>query len=244
LNERPDVTQLVKKGLPAGYEQAMTSTLVAITGSDGAGKSSVVEALVERLAPRAARVIDRWDILRPEIHPQCGFIGASREELRAQMAQMPVAARSLFLFWTFGMMLDGQLDTADEIVLSDGYWMKHAAAEVAYGADRAWIEAMGRTLPRPQLTLLLDIDPSVALARKQRLVPYECGMDPRATPEAFVRHQAAVRAILLDWAKVEDWVCIDASEPLAKVVDRLTGAIDGLALSRSPRTLERGSACW
>jgi dTMP kinase len=232
-----------KQGVLASKERARASTLVAVTGPDGAGKSSVIEALAQRLSPRAARVIDRWDILRSDIHPQCAFIAASRDELRAQMARMPVASRSLFLFWTFGMMLDGQLDAADEIVLSDGYWMKHAAAEVAYGADRAWIEAMGRTLPRPQLTLLLDIDPSVALARKQRLVPYECGMDPSASPEAFVRHQAAVRSVLLDWAKVEGWVCIDASEPLAKVVDRLVEAIEGAALPEISQTPSRGGTC-
>ena len=73
--------------------------IVAVVGSDGAGKSTLVRrahgALVA--AGRAADRVDRWDVVGNADYPAARFLVDDVPDLRACVAEMPNPPRFLFL---------------------------------------------------------------------------------------------------------------------------------------------------
>jgi dTMP kinase len=55
------------------------------------------------------------------------------------------------------------------IVISDRYVESSIAYQVAEGLEVEWIESINRFAIEPDLTILLDIDPEIALARKKEV---------------------------------------------------------------------------
>lgn len=206
--------------------------VVAIVGPDGAGKSTVSGLLVERSAAAgiAARRVDRWDIIGNPGYPTASCITATVAETRSCAARMSTTPRLLFLLWAAALSLTDQVDRPDgELLVLDGYWMKHAASEVAYGADPAWVEAVGVGLPAADLVVYLRLDPEIAWQRKEgRPVPYECGMDMSCARDSFLAHQEVIRTVLDGWARRHGWLVLDADQPLDVVVGRLAGELDGV----------------
>ena len=140
---------------------------------------------------------------------------------------MPPLPRFTFLMWTMHMALEPHVQAADaSIVMVDGYWMKHAASEIAYGVDESYVSAVTGKLPRADLTLLLDAPLDVLYERKAGdLVPYECGMDPSCSRESFIRHQALIGATLRRWQDEFGWVTVDVTQPRAAMVAQMANAI-------------------
>lgn len=218
--------------------------LVAVAGADGAGKSTVTSQVASRLADTGldVRRVERWDIVGNARYPAARFLDHDVTDIRSCVADMPEQARFLFLMWSLEMALAGQRDACPDrgIVLVDGYWMKHAAAEIAYGLDRDWVEGVVGGLRRPALTVHLRLDPARAWQRKQNdLVPYECGMDPACSPERFLDHQRAIESILLQWSARQGWLELDADRPVEEVVSSVVAAVletSGCAREDPPAT--------
>jgi dTMP kinase len=189
--------------------------LIAFAGIDGAGKSTQAKTLARRLAEagRSVKVIDKWDVLDPRIHPECRFIDSRLEEVRVCISEMEGPGRALFLFWCIALATTRSMKESHDYFISDGYWMKHAAAELAMGCPRAMIDGYVEALPPADLTFYFDLEPGLAYERKGAadVTPYECGCDPEMKPEGFIRHQAGIRTILKDWAARDGWVSIDAT---------------------------------
>ena len=62
-----------------------------------------------------------------------------------------------------------QLDewlAAGHVVICDRFRASSVAYGVAQGLDAVWLEEIQRTLPQPRVTVLLDIAPETAVARK------------------------------------------------------------------------------
>jgi thymidylate kinase len=204
------------------------AALVAVVGPDGAGKSTLTSLLADRLttAGRPASRVDRWDIIGDPNYPTASCVSTVREA-RSCAARMSTTPRLLFLLWASVLALtdrDGGL--AGETVLVDGYWMKHAASEIAYGADPDWVAAVAGGLPPADLVVYLRLDPEVAWHRKDgRPLPYECGMDPLCGHDSFVSHQRAVVAVLDQWATRYGWLTVDAELPPDIQADQLMETI-------------------
>lgn len=198
-------------------------TFVAIVGADGAGKTTVASALVKELVRRGltARYLDRWDIVGNPDYPAAGFLEKNVPRIRQCVADMPTPARFLFLLWSMSLAVTAAPEQTahHEIVVMDGYWMKHAASEAAYGLEPEWVLAVSSAVPPPQVVLYLDLSPEEAWMRKQgNLVPYECGLDPLCSRSEFLRHQGRIRQLLHQWCSRFAWTRVDAAEPLAAVV--------------------------
>ena len=201
--------------------------LIALVGSDGAGKSLQARRLCDRLAAqgRVVERVDMWDLLDPERHPEARFFTGGRPMLRNCIAEMAPPARGLFLFWMIASVVTERRAAApDAVLVVDGYWYKHAAAEHALGAG----DTVAVRMPEPDLVLHLDVSPAVALARKQPdgLTLYECGCDGSRAPASFLAHQAKVRCVLQRWARERGWCRIDADRDADSVSAAIVAAAD------------------
>jgi dTMP kinase len=189
--------------------------IVAVDGPDGAGKSTHVAMLHEWMREQGipCEVVGKWDVFDPDLHPEARFLrGVELSELRVCVAEMPTPARSLFVRWLYAEAAARAARLAGEhVVVLDGFWMKHAAAEVAYGADPELIDALVSSLGEVDAVLYLDVTPEEALRRKQgSLTPYECGLDGDRDPARFLAVQTAIRERLLGWAERDGWLCVTA----------------------------------
>jgi thymidylate kinase len=199
---------------------------VALIGGDGAGKTTVVAAARQHLLEqgRPCWVHDRFDLLRDDAVPAARILHGDAAKLRSCASEMPAKARLLFLFWQLSLSLEGAAPSARaaDVVLSDGYWMKHGASEVAHGADPSWVLAVAAGMPAADLVVHLRVDPRLAWDRKRgEVLPYECGYDPLRSRAAFVAHQRRVQAVLDGWGASEGWVVLDGAAPVEVSVERL-----------------------
>jgi dTMP kinase len=207
-------------------------TLVAVVGADGAGKSMVSGLLAERLTAGgvAARRVDRWDIVGNPSYPTASCLTTTVAQARSCAARMSTTPRLLFLLWAATLALTDRVDGPDgELAVLDGYWMKHAASEIAYGADPDWVAAVTAGLPAADLVVYLRLAPEIAWRRKGgRPVPYECGMDMSCTRAGFLAHQGVIGTVLDGWARRHGWLTVDADQPLDALVDRVACELDGV----------------
>jgi thymidylate kinase len=211
--------------------------LIAIVGADGAGKSTVTALGLEQLvaAGYPTRRVDRWDIVDNPAYPTAQFLAPDERQVRSCAARMSSQPRLLFLLWAAAAALleDVRAPEPDQITLLDGYWMKHAASEIAYGLDRGWVEDVARGLPRADLTLYLRVSPEQAFARKAgQVYPYECGMDMTCSQESFLSHQRIVHGVLDEWAERDDWAVVDGAQPLPAVLDAVVMHAIGARLAQ------------
>lgn len=188
--------------------------IIAVDGPDGAGKTTQVAQLAEWLTDQgvACHVVSKWDVFDPALHPEARFLrGTVPDELRVCVPEMPPAARSLFVMWLHAEAAARAARLGrDSVVLLDGFWMKHAAAELAHGGDPAVVEAVVAALGPVDAVVYLDIEPGEALDRKGGAIsPYECGLDPERDPSSFVVQQSAIRARLLAWAERDGWLRVE-----------------------------------
>ncbi|RYJ23330.1 thymidylate kinase [Streptomyces sp. L-9-10] len=210
--------------------------IVSLVGSDGAGKSTVSRLATERLFAAGTRAerVDRWDIIDNADYPATLFMRPDVLNTRICVAEMPSTSRFLFLMWSVTHALLGRTPEAgrpDKVTLLDGYWMKHAAGEIVYGLDSAWVEGVVSGLPRSEQVIYLRLDPHLAWERKvgRDVVPYECGMDPECSRDSFLTHQSRILGVLDDWAEQFGWLTVDAGEPLDEVVGRVVSTVSALS---------------
>lgn len=206
--------------------------IAAIVGADGAGKSTVVQALRERLGDDT-RVIDRWDIVgNSEEYPTADFIKPEKRYVRTCSALMSAESRLLFLLWTSiaSVVERKSAEPPGSVVLLDGYWMKHAASEIAYGLDQRWVEQVVAGLPGVDIVLYLCSDPETAWSHiSDRVVPYECAMDLTCAKPSFMDHQKKIHEVFDAWADWPGWVTVDARQPLDAVIDEAIQRIGALS---------------
>lgn len=204
--------------------------LVAFAGCDGAGKSTQVKRVRQWLEERGRRaeIVDRWDILDEEKFPECRFIRSSRSVVRVCNSEMEGLGRAMFIFWTISLTMQ-KINRQDpsRIYLLDGYWMKHAAAEIEYGCPPAWIEATVRCLPPADVTLYVDVTPEEALRRKPELTPYECARNPELNPQDFINQQTKLRRRLLGWADEFGWETISSIQEPSAVTEQIGSYLVG-----------------
>jgi thymidylate kinase len=198
--------------------------LIAVVGGDGVGKTTIASLLVDRLNNRggSARYVDRWDIVNNPAYPTAEFLKSDVRNIRACVADMPSRSRYLFLLWTMALTLSGNVERENDegFLIVDGYWMKHAASEVAYGAPSEWALSVASELPQTDAVLRLRLSPEQAWERKQGdVLAYECGMNESCSRESFLQHQTRIDDLLADWSATYGWNEIDASQRLERVVD-------------------------
>ena len=90
---------------------------------------------------------------------------------------------------------------AGAVVICDRYLASSVAYGEAFGLDPAWLVDVQRYLPQPDLTVLLDIAPETAAARKQQ---------GRDRYERDMPLLGRVRESYQRQAQQPDWIRLDA----------------------------------
>ncbi|MBI4302331.1 MAG: glycosyltransferase [Chloroflexi bacterium] len=218
--------------------QRKRSTLICLSGMDGAGKTTQAQALTHALLERgipARYVWNRfqpwlvaipWAIVRAALlRRKRGYIGYS--QAKRGLLTRPFLAR-LFLY---SLLLDCWLQTQikvrlpllrKKIVVCDRYFfdsLVDVAVDMGYSwpQTRALLRSFLKFLPRPGVTFVLDLPEAEAFSRKQDTPSVEYLMERR---QLFLKLGEEIGATVLDGrnrpaelrsailARVEDFVKI------------------------------------
>ena len=194
--------------------------LIVVEGIDGAGKSTQVRRLAEALTAAGRKVVTSRE---PTDGPWGRKLRASAESTRMSLADELhafVEDRKQHVAEVIRPSL-----AAGSVVLLDRYYFSTMAYQGARGADIAEIRRANEAIaPRPDLVLLVDFDPQVALTRIR-----ESRGD---VPNEFEQldQLRAIRKIFLDTAAADRaFRIIDGSGTADEVFARLWTAVDTLA---------------
>lgn len=203
-------------------------TLVCVTGPDGAGKTTQVTRLAERLARRADRkvaVVTIWDLLlNPKTAPKVAF--RSPQQVDAYLRILSPLSRALYLYHCFNEAMVYALDTRPDLLILNSYWYKYYATEVAHGANADQILTIAdATFREPDITFYLTLSPEQAFDRKAQLSGYETGFAEPRSKDAFVAFQRKAHEALEKEAQRRSFHRLDGSETADALTDRILGAI-------------------
>lgn len=203
----------------------MKGQLITLEGGEGAGKTTLMNALALYLTKKGIEVTTTRE-------PGGTDLGAHLRRFILNMDLVPKA--ELFLFLAdraqhVATVVRPSLERGD-IVLCDRYIDSTLAYQgVARHLDQAFLEqlclfATDRLLPH--LTLLLDLPPSEGLKRAPR--------DDRIEQEALVFHER-VREGFLALAKgnKDRFLMLDATQPFETVLTQAKRGLDALLSRRS-----------
>jgi dTMP kinase len=200
----------------------VTGALIAFEGLDQSGKETQARLLGDRLAAAGRRVV-------PLTFP-CDSTPIALEIRRALQGERdypPDVLQLLFIAnrYEYRERIARWVASGD-VVLCDRYRASSVAYGEAQGLDPAWLADVQRGLPPPALTILIDITPETALARKA------------AGRDRFERDLGLldrVRESYRRQARDAAWASIDGERPIDDVAADVTRAIaDRLGLLSAP----------
>ncbi len=183
--------------------------LVAIEGIDGAGKTSVATALVERLRSLGVEAVyTREPLSTPFTRglEEYSYLARKRPELAAFAM---CADRAVHV----GLVIQPLLEKGF-VVVTDRYLYSTIAYQGAMGLDPKWLRELCRVFPKPHLAIYLRIGVEEALKRLRAR-----GFGRLSTlfeNRAFLERVAEI----FEWLASEgELVPVDASKPLEEVVE-------------------------
>lgn len=134
---------------------------IVFEGIDGSGKSTHIERLIMRLWER------KLDVFRTR-EPTDGRIGQLIREYTQGDRRLLSPETEALLFAAdrheHCKKIRESLD-AGKVVVSDRFLHSSLAYQGAAGADLDWIRELNRSALKPDLSILLDIDPDASLRR-------------------------------------------------------------------------------
>jgi dTMP kinase len=196
----------------------MAGQLIAFEGLDQSGKQTQAELLRERLKGegRKARLVSFPDYGTSIGEEIARALQGEREYSPDVMQLLYIANRyerkADLLRW-----LEGGL-----ILVCDRYIASSVAYGEAQGLDADWLVEVQKFLPPPALTIVLDIAPETAVARK--------AVD-RDRYERDLALQSRVRESYLRQASADGWVVLDGEQPKADIA---AGVLSAAASRLSP----------
>ncbi len=204
--------------------------MICVTGADGAGKTTQLGRLAERLErveQRKVACVTIWDLLLdPDTSPKVGL--RSPRQVDTFLRILEPMARALYLFSSFRAALDRALAQSPDVLLLNSYWYKYYATEVAHGgAAEPMLRIAEAAFPEPDTTFYLRLTPAQAFGRKADLSGYETGFAEPRSEEAFLAFQTRAHAALDQQAERRGWFPIDAARPPAETTEAILERIKG-----------------
>jgi dTMP kinase len=186
--------------------------LIAFEGLDQSGKETQARRLGEsiRAAGRIVHAISFPDYTTP--------IGAELgRALRGEHEYPPDVMQLLYIAnrYEYRPRLQQWL-ADDDVVVCDRYTASSIAYGETQGLDAAWLTGVQDHLPQPDLTLLLDIPPATAVARKQ------AGRDRYERDLSLLTR---VRASYQRQAQTPGWVLLDGERSRDEIASEILGIV-------------------
>jgi dTMP kinase len=194
----------------------MPGLLIAFEGLDQSGKETQARLLAERLTGAGRRVTtvsfpDYQTAIGAELHRA---LHGGREYGPDVIQLLMIANRYEWKPAIVRALDEGQ------VVVADRYLASSVAYGEAQGLDPAWLFDAQRYLPRPALTVMIDIAPSTAVARK------------RTNRDRFEEDLLMLERVRVSYrrqASQPGWIAIDGERPIDQVAaDVATGAATAL----------------
>jgi dTMP kinase len=189
-------------------------SLIAFEGLDQSGKETqagLLRATLERAGHVVESVTFPSDATRIGQEIRAGLAG--RRDYSADVMQLLFVANR----YEWRPQIEAWLQCGT-VVICDRYQASSVAYGEAHGLDPAWLTDTQRYLPQPALTVLLDIRPETALARKQTgRDRYERDLDLLARVRESYRRQA----------RAAEWLLVDGERPREDVAADISAAVQG-----------------
>jgi dTMP kinase len=196
----------------------MAGQLIAFEGLDQSGKQTQAARLRDHLAARGhkARVVSFPDYTT-HIGGEIASALAGEREYGADVMQLLYVANR----YEWRTRVQQWLDEG-WFIIADRYLASSVAYGEAFGLDPVWLFDMQRFLPRPAVTIFLDIAPETAVGRKAT---------DRDRYERDLLLQRRVRESYRRLASGDGWLHLDGERSKDDVADAVLAAVtDRLAL--------------
>ena len=194
----------------------MTGLLIAFEGLDQSGKQTQAEGVKAHLLARGreCRLLSFPDYATS--------IGSEiSKALHGEREYGPDVMQLMYVANRYEKRTDMERALEDGVVLvCDRYVASSIAYGEAQGLDAAWLLDIQRFLPRPDLTMLLDIAPETAVQRKAAgRDRYERDLALQARVRDSYRRQAAEQGwVVLDGERSKDEIAADVYTAAARIV--------------------------
>lgn len=184
----------------------MHGHLIAFEGLDQSGK----QTQAERLHARLGALGHRTELVSfPDYTTPIGIELATA--LRGGREYSPEVMQLLYIANRFEKKPDLTRMLAEGcLVVSDRFLSSSIAYGEAFGLDPTWLADIQRHLPRPSMTVLLDIAPETAVARKA---------SDRDRYERDLALQKRVRESYRRLARQEGWLVLDGERSRDEVAE-------------------------
>jgi dTMP kinase len=196
--------------------------LIAFEGLDQSGKQTQAEMLRDRLKQdgHKARLVSFPDY-GTSIGEEIARALQGEREYEADVMQLLYIAnryerRSDLERWIAGGL----------ILVCDRYVASSIAYGEAQGLDPSWLAEIQKFLPRPAITIMLDISPETAVQRK--------AVD-RDRYERDLAMQARVRESYWRQAKADGWLLLNGEQSKEALASEVFSGVAPLLASRAPR---------
>ena len=195
--------------------------LIAFEGLDQSGKETQAQLLRERLREggRKVRLLSFPDY-GTSIGEEIARALAGERDYGPDVMQLLFVANRHERLEAMREWLEGGL-----ILLCDRYRASSIAYGEAQGLDPGWLERIQEFLPRPDLTIFLDIDPATAARRKAH------------DRDKYERDLALLKRVSDSYqrqAKQPNWVRINGEQSKDEIADDVFRAV-ALKLGIGPR---------
>lgn len=190
---------------------------IAVEGIDGSGKSTVVKTLASALPGTyvtsepsggpIGRLIREWALRGGSVNPLVDALLFAADRLEHYERE-----------------IKPHLESGD-VVLCERYVESSIAYQGAAGVEIEFLELINSKAPKPDLTIVLDVEPEEAIRR----------ISGRHNVEKYERLDflKRVRAIYLQRAVERGYPVIDASKSIDAVVEQVLKVVEGLLREKS-----------
>ncbi len=179
----------------------MKGLYISLDGVDGAGSTTHTKLLAGWLASKGLRVFATKE-------PTSGRIGSLIRDYLLDEEVHPAVDALLFAAdrVEHSVQIRKLLDEG-VVVLSDRSVISSLAYQQAQGLELSWLIEINRYSLKPDVPVILDVDPTISLSRKRPL------------REKFERQRflELARKHLLDMAFKNGWFVVDSSRPIEEV---------------------------
>jgi dTMP kinase len=174
---------------------------ISLDGVDGAGSTTHTKLLANWLASRGLKVFATKE-------PTSGRIGSLIRDYLLDEGVHPAVDALLFAADRVEhSVLIKKLLNEGVVVVSDRSIISSLAYQQAQGLELSWLIEINRYSLKPDVSIILDVDPAVSLSRK------------RSLKEKFERHSflELARKNLLDMASKNGWFVVNSSRSIEEV---------------------------